>query len=743
MLALVAALALGAAGAVAAGPPILGEAWTSQVSSTSARLHAEINPNDLSTGYHFDYITAAAYEANLAGGKPPFAGAARRPASDASIGAGSSSVTVLQFPGGLSPGTSYRYRVVASNTGGTTAGPSHEFATFPAAAASLLADDRAWEMVSPVDKNGGQVDPPETLAGGGLLQAAAQGGAVTYSSAASFAGGSSGAPPASQYVASRGSDGWSTGNITTPLFSGSYDIEDGGVPYRLFSADIARGLLLNGVGCRSAEAECPVANPPLPGTDAPAGYQNYYLRSGSGFEALLGPSELSGLDPASFEVALAGASPDLNHVVLSACAALTGDAVDGCGFDRPNLYVWSAGTLSLVNTAPGAALGAQSGAVSSDGARIYWTDLVSGNLHLRAGAQVEQVDAAAGGGGSFEAAATDGAVAFFTADEHLWRYVAATGSATDLTPAGGVKGVLGASSDGSHVYYQDASALKLWNGGTTTTVAPGANAAAAGNYPPATGTARVTPAGTQLAFISAAPLTGYDNTDLGTGEADTQVFLYDASASSLTCVSCNPTNSRPLGPSSIPGARANGTEPESPHSYKPRVLLAGGERVFFDSDDSLALADTNNDTDAYQWTVQGAGSCTRAGGCVALISSGRGAAGASFVDASADGADAFFLTDDSLVKADPGSLDLYDARVGGGFPEPPEPIPCTGDSCQALPPEPVDPTLTTLLSGLGNPPVRYRKHGRKPCPQGKRRKQGRCVVKAKRGSRGSKRGGRR
>jgi hypothetical protein len=33
---------------------------------------------------------------------------------------------------------------------------------------------------------------------------------------------------------------------------------------------------------------------------------------------------------------------------------------------------------------------------------------------------------------------------------------------------------------------------------------------------------------------------------------------------------------------------------------------------------------------------------------------------------------------------------------------------CEGDGCQALPPDPGDPTLTTLLQGLGNPKIRYR-----------------------------------
>ena len=145
----------------------------------------------------------------------------------------------------------------------------------------------------------------------------------------------------------------------------------------------------------------------------------------------------------------------------------------------------------------------------------------------------------------------------------------------------------------------------------------------------------------------------------------------------------------------------------SADSYKPRVLSASGRRVFFDSRDALVLSDTNKDDDAYEWEAQGEGGCARAQGCVSLISSGRASEGASFVDASADGSDAFFLTDGSLVPADPGAVDLYDARAGGGFPEPAQPIICEGDNCQSLPPAPVDPTLTTLQPGPGNPPVRY------------------------------------
>jgi hypothetical protein len=749
LLVVLAALGQGAAAASAAGPPLLGASWASAVFSSSARLSAEIDPNGFFTTYHFDYLTEAGYEANVNAGKDGFTGAARIPSAfDANLGSGGKA-TVQQVLSNLQAGTAYRYRVVAKNSApGTTTGPAQTFAT-QAIGGSLLPDGRSWEMVSPVDKNGGQVDPPGGLAAGGVLQAAAGGGAVTYGSSASFGSGAQGAPPASQYFAGRGAGGWSTQNISAPLFSDSFGTGAEGVPYRLFSGDLARGLLLNGRHCRGEATGCAVANPPPAGTDAPAGYQNYYLRESAtaSLSALLRSADVAELDlaPADFELAFAAASADLRHVVLSTCAALTPNAVEvpsgeGCDPGKANLYEYSPGTgLSLLNVlpaqsqgTPGAAIAAQSAAVSADGARVYWTDLSSGNLYLRDGGQTRQVDGLAGGGGTFETASADGSLAFYTKAGHLYRYDATAQSSTDLTPSGGVVGVLGASAAGSHVYYLTASGLFLRQGAIATKVAAAADAS---NYPPTSGTARVSADGAHLVFVSTTPLSGYDNTDLNTGTPDSQVYLYDAGFSTLTCASCNPTHGRPIGPSSIPGSIANGQGPEATASYKPRVLSADGRRVFFDSEDALASADTNADSDVYQWEAQGVGSCARAGGCVGLISSGRSEDGASFVDASADGSDAFFLTDGSLVAADPGSVDLYDARVGGGFPEPVSPIPCNGDACQVLPPEPTDPTLTTVLAGPGNPAVRYPGTGKR-CKKGYVKRGAKCVKKSKKRKRG-------
>jgi hypothetical protein len=728
------ALGAVASSALAAGPPIAGALWGSQVDSRSATLSAEVDPNGSLTSGYFEYTPQASYEAK------GFTGAKRVNINVIGTEAG---MFPVNFPTitSLATDTVYRYRVVLTNGKGQTtkptAAPYPFFRTAPAAGGPLLPDGRGWEMVSPPDKNGGGIAEPESIAKGGTLQAAAQGGGVTYSSASSFAGGQ-GAPPASQYVSTRTASGWSTQNITVPIFSGSYDIAQGGAPYRLFSTDLARSLLLNGKGCRGEATGCPVPNPTLPGTDAPTGFQNYYLRttSSGGFEALLGPSEtgLSGQSASQFEVTLAGASEDLTHVVLSSCAKLTTSATSGCP-GQANLYEFSAGALKQVNASPGATLAAQgANAVSADGNRVYLYE--GGNLFVRDGTTLKQVDAGAGGGGSFELASADGSIAYFTKGGDLYRYGVVANTATKLTTSTDVQGVLGAATNGSNLYYLRSGGL-YHCAAANTAAASGcdgavkiAAAAGASDYPPATGTARVTDDGSKLLFVSTTPLEDhngntYDNTDLGNGKADSEVYLYDA-AIGITCVSCNPTNGRPTGPSSIPGAIKNGS---GLTAYKPRVLVDNGRRVFFDSGDAIVPSDTNTFgaggagvPDPYQWEAQGEGSCARAEGCASLLSSGRDATPSLFADASADGSDAYFLTGSSLVGADPGAIDIYDAKVGGGFGEPGEGIPCEGDSCQALPPEPTEPTLTTLLSGPGNPPVHYTRYGfkaAKSCPKGK------------------------
>jgi hypothetical protein len=459
---------------------------------------------------------------------------------------------------------------------------------------------------------------------------------------------------------------------------------------------------------------------PLPGSGAPAGYMAYYLRDGAGgdFSSLLRAADVahSPLLPAVLEVEFAAGTADLAHVVLSSCAALAANAVEApggpgdCDGDAPNLYDWSSAGLRAVNllpgaavTTPGATIAAPLGAVSADGSRIYWT--AANHLYLRQGDDTVPVDGAEGGG-AFQAAAADGSIAFFTRAGKLLRFDAASESTVDLTPGGGVAGVLGASASGDTVYYQDAGGLRRWREGTTTTVAPGAGATLPSDYPPATATARVSADGLHVVFLSEAELTGFDNIDAATKLPDAELYAYGpppgGGAASLTCASCNPTGERPEGPTSIPGVLVNG----STSAYRPRALSADGSRLFFETPDGIGDKDTNKAVDVYQWEARGAGGCQGTFGCVSPISSLTGS-GSTFVDASADGTDAFFLTADSLVpKLDVGSIDLYDARAGGGLAEPAEPIVCIADFCQSLPGEPEDPSPGTLVSNSGNPPLR-------------------------------------
>jgi hypothetical protein len=591
-------------------------------------------------------------------------------------------------------------------------------------------DARAWEIASPPDKNGGEVEAPGAK-GGAALQAAAAGGAVSFGSAASF-GPAAGAAPVSQYLAGRGATAWSTENLTPPLFSGTYT----GGAYQLFSADLTRGLLSSGWSCRDGGSGCAAENGPL-AAGAPAGYRNIYLHEGGNYQPLITPGNAPALTvaPTDFELALEGATPDLHDVVFSTCAALTGEATEvsgasGCDPADPNLYLWSAGSLAAVNllpgdseSSPGAQLAAPAGAISADGSRVYWRG-GDGNLYLREGGEeTVPVDADAGGGGAFQVASADGSVAYLTKGGHLYRFLAEAGTATDLTPSGGVQGVLGASADGSYVYYLAATGLFLWHGGTAAKVAATADAA---DYPPATGTARVSPDGAHLAFVSSVSLTGFDN------DGKSEVFVYEAVPARLVCVSCNPKGNVPLGPSSIPAAVAAGG---APPLYKPRSLSADGSRLFFDSADALVLQDTDNARDVYEWQSKGTEGCVKAAGCIGLISSGRNGSD-QFVDASADGSDAFFLTAVSLVGADPEGVDLYDARAGGGFPEAPPQIPCLGDDCQGPPPGPDDPAPpTSYLQVAANPPIRFAKPGKKKARKRHHHK--------KRSGKGRKRGGRR
>ncbi len=106
------------------------------------------------------------------------------------------------------------------------------------------------------------------------------------------------------------------------------------------------------------------------------------------------------------------------------------------------------------------------------------------------------------------------------------------------------------------------------------------------------------------------------------------------------------------------------------------------------------------------------------------------------MDASADGSDVFFTTEQRLTGSDTdGAVDLYDARAGGGFPEPPpSPAPCAADSCRSSasqPPTSQSPASSSIV-GPGN------QHRPRPCRKTQVRRHGRCVAKRRKHHAGRK-----
>jgi hypothetical protein len=147
-------------------------------------------------------------------------------------------------------------------------------------------------------------------------------------------------------------------------------------------------------------------------------------------------------------------------------------------------------------------------------------------------------------------------------------------------------------------------------------------------------------------------------------------------------------------------------------------------------------------------------------GNVYLISDGldtskpNGKSGVLVEGMSSSGEDVFFTTADQLVPQDEDTqVDLYDARIDGGFPPPVSLLPsCSGDACQgALSAAPTLLSPGSELQAGGNPPLTgseaapATKPKSKPtkCKKGYVKKKTRCVKakstgKAKKSAKGSK-----
>ncbi len=368
-------------------------------------------------------------------------------------------------------------------------------------------------------------------------------------------------------------------------------------------------------------------------------------------------------------------------------------------------------------------------------------------------------------------AAADGSAAIFETGKSLYEYEVEGEVTTLIAPKS--LGVMGASEDASRIYFASEEVLAPANPQGRAPAAGGRNlylyeagegegsyrfvaklasedleekrSLAAISPEPGKRTSRVTPDGLHAAFMSFGSPTGYDNLDAASEEPDAEVYRYEATANggegALACVSCNPSGSRPTGRKVRPSEWAAAQLPVwQTELHASRVLSDDGSRLFFNSLDALSARDSNGAQDVYEWEAPGTGSCSEESasysppneGCLYLISSGQSSKDSKFLDAGQSGEDVFFLTSSSLLPRDYGLADIYDARVGGGFAEPPAPAAqCEGEACQSAPEAPNDPTpASESFQGAGNVREEAVPKGTKlRCAKGKIKRHGRCVRK--------------
>ena len=785
-------------------PPEIGSQYAAQVGTTSAAVGAAINPHFWpDTTYRVEYGPA---ECPAGCGSQTVEKALTSRSTQAFLGAAAQLT-------GLAPATTYHYRFIAESSGGGPTrglgegedGPEGTFATFPlppppnagcanqayrSGASAALPDCRAYEMVSPPEKNNSDVF---TLGVGPYDQSADSGDGFAYRSLAAF-GRASASAYANQYLATRTErgapgEGWSNANLTPPhglplLTAPAGALIDG---YRAFSADLSEGWLVDTSDLTLDPA-------------APAGFAALYRRrAGGSYEALTtGAPRNLGFD--DYLAELQAVSADGRSAALRANDALTEDAPN-LGNAKAVLYLADGGQLHLASIQPNGhatSLSASAGtantqlkdstaqsaatALSADGSRLYFSTASTlsggpGALYVRLNPTQPQSPVVAGphctepakactvrvaaSEARFLAATPDGSRALYLEGEKLRRFDLSSEASTTLVE--GVKGFLGAATDLSRSYllstlalsgegagegnsegaFAEAGKPNLYlyraegEGGSLSFVATlGAGEADASssspsvdNFKPSLRDARLSPDGAHLAFMSSAPLTGY-----GSGGAQ-EVYRYSPPTGSLLCVSCRPSGAAPGATREVGGLASAALIPTwRTQLYASRALSADGSRVFFDSFDSLLPADTNGAEDVYEWEAPGSGDCDTDnsnpgplyfapdGGCLALISSGRDPGDSEFLDASADGSDVFMLTGSSLVAQDSGLIDVYDARVLGGFPPPAEAAAaCEGEACQSPPPAPQSPTpASAAFHGPGNV-KRGHAAERRRCGKGKRR----------------------
>jgi hypothetical protein len=665
--------------------------------------------------------------------------------------------------------------------------------------ASALPDGRGYELVSPSDNNGGDVMPQGTRTRSSVSGDAV--GFASLIGFGDVMGTGVTTEYISKRTAAPRTRGWATHGIVPkvdPLSLNAAVLSlDTFYPWE-FSDDLSIGilrtftnftgdpnlarvsntyrrsdLLTPGPGTYELVSACPacVAPPNLNGNpeiaDATSDFGQIIFESRQNLVA-----GVTGNTPKLYEwdhgtLRLAGVLPDDNPARCASFGTpICSFAGAGASFGRYTLRTLSDDGRRIFFTAPSAP--------SADAGALYMRLDHASTTQINGS---ERTPAGTASPARVETASTDGTIVFFTTAElltndtpdtnsrNLYMYDASlpADDPNNLTlisagdgGSGSVSAVWGASEDGDYVYFTslqqlvaDAHTLEaeeagvfLWHAGELTYI----GALSAGqldeqtgamgtNFPTGRLSTRVTPDGRHLLFAAhgGSDLTGYDHNTTGCGSSGTEpcgeLYLYDADLDSLVCASCNPTGAAATADASFNLGTGIGGSRVTSHLTRP--LTDDGSRVFFTSGERLVPEDRNGrKLDVYEFD---AGS-----GAIHLLSSGQSPDDSYFMDATPSGSDVFFVTRERLVGWDTNNgYDLYDARVNGGFPEPPAAvIECVGSACQGAAPAVPDaraPLSSSFVGGDDNVRPRQKAKARKRCRKGRVRKRVngrvRCVRK--------------
>ncbi len=582
--------------------------------------------------------------------------------------------------------------------------------------AAALPACRGYEMVSPVEKGGANIT------GNFGVRPSPDGDTVSYYSTASFAG-SPASPLANAYIGRRGAD-WTTEAIDPPLEN----------PGTILIATSPQSSPDQGITLQASTVAL------TPGAIARG--SNIYLRdNATGQRTLIDATPGSGLFKL-FQLGIggifAGASSDWSHLLFQSSVPMLPSPT--LLPTIPHLYEFSGGELRSADQLPNGDIPEQgisfpssttipyAHRISADGSRVFFDAFGPGGqlgtymrqngttlaVSVPEGTEPEEAEA-----GSFQLASANGSVVYFLSPAELvsgvetggsnalYRYETASRTLTDLTPTaepGGaqVNRVLAAGEDGSSVYFSANAALT--EAAEDAAAAPAAIPGETNYYawheghlewiartsPEATPFPEpsehiASPSGRFFAFSSYSQLTPADvpspacgaDPVLGTPESCRDVYAFDSVTEALVCITC-------VGPGRGDSAVGGQEHHETGIGDEfPRSVLDDGT-VYVDTPNKLVPRDANGVGDVYGWR----------GGEPQLVSTGTGVAPSLFGNATLNGSDVFFLTNQQLVGEDvDDSVDLYDDREGGGLASQylgTPPAACEAEGCKGAGPAPPD-----------------------------------------------------